>query len=75
MPDRSCDKPNFKEKLASLLQLVDKSEQARKIDNLQQLCAVFICVPDELGMIHKILLQQFTCLIRETMILMLLPSS
>ena len=31
-------------KLASLLQLVDKLQQAGKTDNLQQVCDVFGCV-------------------------------
>ena len=31
-------------KLTSLLQLVDKLQQAGKIDNLQQVCDVFGCV-------------------------------
>ena len=31
-------------KLTSLLQLVDKLQQAGKIDNLQQACGIFGCV-------------------------------
>jgi hypothetical protein len=31
-------------KLTSLLQLVDKLQQAGKFDNLQQVCGVFGCV-------------------------------
>ena len=46
-------------KLTSLLQLVDKLQQAGKIDNLQQVCDVFGCVSNVL--VQKYSSQEVSC--------------